>query len=226
MGKAEAAFKVPGFVLKAAIKMIQSSVLKKAGLDMYKLKPIADVDKCVSHNLSPSHVPRHNASLALLCASRCFIPALFVAGESDDFISPQHSQQMSVVAVDPCRHAGSPYLCVPDMTSTQATRTWFWCLVVTTLSDPSFVWIPLPSSYVPPCGLTQRCVRVWVCVCVCVCVLMCTRVDVLMPLPVAPLVSTASREPCLTGPPSSSLGAGVAAVLTSEPRGLTTWRSK
>ena len=47
MGKGEAGFKVPGLVIKAATKMVQGSVLKKSGLDMYKLKPIENVDKCV-----------------------------------------------------------------------------------------------------------------------------------------------------------------------------------
>lgn len=45
MGKAEAGFKVPNWVLKAALKMVQSSVQKKSGLDLYKLKPIRNVDK-------------------------------------------------------------------------------------------------------------------------------------------------------------------------------------
>ena len=47
VGKADAGIRVPGFVLKMAVKMVQGSVMKKSGMDLYKLKPIANVDKYV-----------------------------------------------------------------------------------------------------------------------------------------------------------------------------------
>lgn len=67
MGKAQTGYAIPAFVVAGAIRMVRSSVLKKAGVDIDKLKPIADVDKA-------------------------FVPALFVAGEDDHFIDKKHSQ--------------------------------------------------------------------------------------------------------------------------------------
>jgi hypothetical protein len=55
----------PGFVVKMAIRMIRSSVQKMAGFDIRLLSPIEHAD-------------------------RCFIPALFVAAEGDDFVPPHH----------------------------------------------------------------------------------------------------------------------------------------
>ena len=60
---------VPGFVVSIAIRMIRSSVQKQAGFNIRDLSPIEHAD-------------------------RCFIPALFVAGEGDDFIKPHHSQEI------------------------------------------------------------------------------------------------------------------------------------
>lgn len=57
---------VPNFVVHVAIRMIRSSVKKQANFDIKLISPIAHADKC-------------------------FIPALFVAGEQDDFINKQHS---------------------------------------------------------------------------------------------------------------------------------------
>lgn len=61
--------RVPGFIVSAAIALIRSSVLKKAGLDILALRPIADVD-------------------------RSFVPVLFCAGSEDGFIKPHHSEQI------------------------------------------------------------------------------------------------------------------------------------
>lgn len=69
MGKAQTGYKVPGFIVGAAIRMVRSTVSKKTGMDIFALRPIADVDKA-------------------------FIPALFVAAEGDNFISPHHSKQI------------------------------------------------------------------------------------------------------------------------------------
>ena len=57
---------VPGFVSSVAIRMIRGSVLRQADFDIKDVSPI-------------SHAPH------------CFIPALFVAAENDDFITKSHS---------------------------------------------------------------------------------------------------------------------------------------
>ncbi|CAB9503983.1 Family with sequence similarity 108, member [Seminavis robusta] len=58
---------VPNFVVSVALRMIQGSVKKQAGFNIKHISPIAHSDKC-------------------------FIPALFVAGEHDDFIKKHHSE--------------------------------------------------------------------------------------------------------------------------------------
>lgn len=57
---------VPGFVSSVAIRMIRGSVRRQADFDIRDVSPI-------------SHAPH------------CFIPALFVAAENDDFITKSHS---------------------------------------------------------------------------------------------------------------------------------------
>lgn len=57
---------VPGFVSSVAIRMIRGSVRRQADFDIKDVSPI-------------SHAPH------------CFIPALFVAAENDDFITKSHS---------------------------------------------------------------------------------------------------------------------------------------
>ena len=60
---------VPGFVVSVALQMIQRSVKKQAGFNIKQISPISHADKC-------------------------FIPALFVAGEHDDFIKKHHSEEL------------------------------------------------------------------------------------------------------------------------------------
>mmetsp|Transcript_19978 Transcript_19978/g.29604 ORF Transcript_19978/g.29604 Transcript_19978/m.29604 type:complete len:514 (-) Transcript_19978:153-1694(-) len=60
---------VPGFVVSVAIRMIQSSVKKQAQFNIKSISPITHAEKC-------------------------FIPALFVAGEHDDFINKHHSKMI------------------------------------------------------------------------------------------------------------------------------------
>jgi pimeloyl-ACP methyl ester carboxylesterase len=60
---------VPGFVVSVALKMIQMSVKKQAGFNIKHISPLSHSDKC-------------------------FIPALFVAGEHDDFIKKHHSEAL------------------------------------------------------------------------------------------------------------------------------------
>ena len=59
----------PGFVISLALRWIRQSVQKRAKFDINDLSPIKHAD-------------------------RCYIPAQFVAGEGDDFISPDHSHKI------------------------------------------------------------------------------------------------------------------------------------
>lgn len=58
---------VPGIIVSAAIRLLQSSVKKQANFNIRQISPITHADKC-------------------------FIPALLVAGEHDDFIKKHHSE--------------------------------------------------------------------------------------------------------------------------------------
>eukprot|EP00981_Chlorochromonas_danica_P016154 scaffold15929_cov159-Ochromonas_danica.AAC.7 len=59
----------PGILVRLVMNFVRSSVQKSAGFDIKKLSPIAHVDAC-------------------------FIPALFVAGENDQFVAPSHSRKL------------------------------------------------------------------------------------------------------------------------------------
>lgn len=74
---------VPGFVVYIAIRFIRSSVMKVARFDIKTLSPI-----------------KH--------AHKCFIPALFVAGEGDQFVPPHHSKKIYE------KYAGDKNLIVVD----------------------------------------------------------------------------------------------------------------
>mmetsp|Transcript_16267 Transcript_16267/g.19863 ORF Transcript_16267/g.19863 Transcript_16267/m.19863 type:complete len:477 (+) Transcript_16267:68-1498(+) len=65
----EQGINVPGFVTSIALRFIRGSVKKQAGVDIKDISPISHADKC-------------------------FIPALFVAGEHDDFINKNHSEKI------------------------------------------------------------------------------------------------------------------------------------
>ena len=60
---------VPTFVVSVALRMIQNSVKKQANVNIKHISPVSHVDKC-------------------------FIPALFVAGEHDDFIKKHHAETL------------------------------------------------------------------------------------------------------------------------------------
>jgi pimeloyl-ACP methyl ester carboxylesterase len=60
---------VPNIVVSVALRMIANSVRKQANFNIKHISPIAHADKC-------------------------FIPALFVAGEHDDFINKSHSERI------------------------------------------------------------------------------------------------------------------------------------
>jgi pimeloyl-ACP methyl ester carboxylesterase len=68
----EQGINVPGFVTSIALRLIRGSVKKQAGVDIRDIAPISHADKC-------------------------FIPALFVAGEHDDFINKRHSEMIHAV---------------------------------------------------------------------------------------------------------------------------------
>jgi alpha-beta hydrolase superfamily lysophospholipase len=61
--------KLPGFLVKGALKMVKSTIKGKNGLDIEKLAPINHVDKC-------------------------FIPALFITANDDDFVQPHHTVKL------------------------------------------------------------------------------------------------------------------------------------
>eukprot|EP00903_Cladosiphon_okamuranus_P008877 g8499.t1 len=65
----QAGLTVPGIVVKMVMRMIRGTVAKTANFNVRDLCPIKHAD-------------------------RTFIPALFVAGKSDDFIQPHHSKQI------------------------------------------------------------------------------------------------------------------------------------
>ena len=62
----------PSFAVWIALRAIRSSVLSTAGFDIKDISPISVAD-------------------------HCFIPALFIAAESDAFIGPHHSQRLCEV---------------------------------------------------------------------------------------------------------------------------------
>lgn len=74
---------VPNIVVSVALRMISNSVRKQANFNIKHISPIAHADKC-------------------------FIPALFVAGEHDDFISKRHSEMIHE------RYAGDKNLIVVE----------------------------------------------------------------------------------------------------------------
>jgi len=74
---------VPNFVVSVALRMIKSSIKSQAGFSIRHLSPI-------------SH------------ANRCFTPAMFVAGEHDDFINKRHSELLHD------KYAGDKNLVVVD----------------------------------------------------------------------------------------------------------------
>lgn len=59
----------PSILVNLALKFVRSSVQKAANFDIKSLSPIEHADKC-------------------------FIPALFIAAENDNFVTPSHSQKI------------------------------------------------------------------------------------------------------------------------------------
>jgi len=90
----------PGFVVAMAIRWIRGSVKKQANFDINDLSPI-----------------RH--------ADRCFIPALFVAAEGDEFVPKHHSEEIhkvyagdkSIIAVDGDHNSIRPQFAYDSITN-------------------------------------------------------------------------------------------------------------
>lgn len=61
--------KLPSFLVSPALKLVSSTIKSKVNFDVYKLSPIKHV-------------------------ANSFIPALFATATGDDFIKPQHSQDL------------------------------------------------------------------------------------------------------------------------------------
>jgi len=74
---------VPNFAVNVALRLIRGSVRRQANFDIKHISPIAHADKC-------------------------FIPALFVAGEHDDFIDKRHSEAIHA------RYAGDKNLIIVE----------------------------------------------------------------------------------------------------------------
>lgn len=74
---------VPNFAVNVALRLIRGSVKRQANFDIKHISPIAHADKC-------------------------FIPALFVAGEHDDFIDKRHSEAIHA------RYAGDKNLIIVE----------------------------------------------------------------------------------------------------------------
>ena len=70
--------------------MIRSSVLKTAGFKIDDVSAIKFAGE--PGTLLPDETPRDERASPL--ADSCYIPALFVAGEHDDFVAPHHSKQI------------------------------------------------------------------------------------------------------------------------------------
>eukprot|EP01117_Protostelium_nocturnum_P005497 TRINITY_DN1989_c0_g1_i3.p1 TRINITY_DN1989_c0_g1~~TRINITY_DN1989_c0_g1_i3.p1 ORF type:complete len:181 (-),score=51.14 TRINITY_DN1989_c0_g1_i3:222-764(-) len=62
-------FKIPKLMVSLGLKFIRKSIRTKAKFDINDLEPIAAVEKC-------------------------YIPALFVHGKDDDFITPKHTKAL------------------------------------------------------------------------------------------------------------------------------------
>jgi pimeloyl-ACP methyl ester carboxylesterase len=74
---------VPGMIVSVALRLLHASVKKQANFNLRLISPISHADKC-------------------------FIPALFVAGEHDDFIQKHHSEQIYA------RYAGDKNLIIVE----------------------------------------------------------------------------------------------------------------
>ena len=70
---------IPPFLARTALRVVASSVHKRAGFDLYKLRPVD-------------------------CAPTCFIPALFATAHDDVLVRPHHSQQAPRGAAREARH--------------------------------------------------------------------------------------------------------------------------
>lgn len=110
----------PGFVVAIAMRFIRSSVLKKAEFDIKELAPIEHADKC-------------------------YIPALFIAAEGDDFVSPHHTQKIYH------QYAGDKNVIIVDGDHNSQRPAFMYDMVAIFLIQT----LQIPESWVHPGGGKQ-----------------------------------------------------------------------
>jgi hypothetical protein len=110
----------PGFVVAIAMRFIRSSVLKKAEFDIKELAPIDHADKC-------------------------YIPALFIAAEGDDFVSPHHTQKIYH------QYAGDKNVIIVDGDHNSQRPAFMYDMVAIFLVQT----LQIPESWVHPGGGKQ-----------------------------------------------------------------------
>ena len=57
------------FTVAVALRIVRSTIMKRCGFDILKLRPVDNVEEC-------------------------FVPAVFICGNQDRFIHPSHSQDI------------------------------------------------------------------------------------------------------------------------------------
>lgn len=118
MGKSSTGYKVPGFLVSAALRIVRSSVLKRTTL-VVPADADAETDTVAMAAAAAGDSPRSQAAAVSVATSgrqrgpplvfpgldilalkpikdvgSAFIPALFIAGDQDDFIRCDHSKQL------------------------------------------------------------------------------------------------------------------------------------
>ncbi len=90
---------VPKFMVAVALRVVRSTVLKRAGFDILKLRPCDNVEKC-------------------------HIPAIFVCAKGDRFIHPAHSEKIfenyggeykNIIHIDGDHNTNRPRFCMDSI---------------------------------------------------------------------------------------------------------------
>ena len=90
---------VPRFMVAVALRVVRSTVLKRAGFDILKLRPCDNVEKC-------------------------HIPAIFVCATGDNFIHPSHSEKIhenyggeykNLIRIDGDHNTNRPRFCMDSI---------------------------------------------------------------------------------------------------------------
>jgi fermentation-respiration switch protein FrsA (DUF1100 family) len=110
---------VPTFVVSVALRMIQNSIKKQTNVNIKEISPISHADKC-------------------------FIPAMFVAGEHDDFIKKHHAEDIYE------RYAGDKNLIIVEGDHNSPRPKFMFdsasIFLQTCLQIPSSWALPVPPS--------------------------------------------------------------------------------